>query len=137
MSKDKYDNNFLKKTLNLKKIREEQQGAVAGHGLFKRSKKKVLTTAIGALHAIEQELGFLWGWEPLAEGDKKPSTAHLSPEQLELREIYEKIRAEILDNGNTQILLMSEDFNDYDINRKKHRINLPVRKLGEKKDGNK
>jgi hypothetical protein len=55
--------------------------------------------------------------------------------------MYEKVRAEILDIGNDQTKKMLEDFSDYDINRKKHKINLPVanrnKNLGDKKDGKK
>ena len=140
MSKDKYDNNFIRKSLDLKKIRDEQQKNISSHALFKKSKQKILTTTIGALYAIEKQLGFLWGWVETSDDEPRPRI-ELSEEQEEFKEMYEKIRAEILDNGNDQMRIMSEDFSDYDIVRKKHKINLPVGKnnknLGDKKDGQK
>jgi hypothetical protein len=140
MSKDKYDNNFLRKSLDLKKIREEQQQNISSNALYQRSKQKILTTSIGALYAMEKQLGFLWGWVDTPDGESR-KYVELTEEQLEFKQMYEKVRAEILDNGNDQMKIMLEDFSDYDIKRKKHKINLPVvnrnKNLGDKKDGKK
>lgn len=136
MSKDKYDKNFLRKSLDLKKIRDEQQKHISSNALYRKSKQRILTTSVGALDALEKQLGFLWGHTNSPSGE-----VELTEEQLEFREMYEKIRATILDNGNDQMSFMSEDFADYDISRKKHKINLPVgnvnKNLGDKKDGKK
>ena len=140
MSKEKYDNNFLRKSLDLKKIREEQQQNISSNALYQRSKQKILTTSIGALYAMEKQLGFLWGWVDTPDGEPRRHV-QLTEEQLEFKEMYEKIRAEILDIGNDQMKIMLEDFSDYEIKRKKHKINLPVanrnKNLGDKKDGKK
>ena len=140
MSKDKYDNNFLRKSLDLKKIREEQQQNISSNALYQRSKQKILTTSIGALYAMEKQLGLLWGWVDTPDGESR-KYVELTEEQLEFKQMYEKVRAEILDNGNDQMKIMLEDFSDYDIKRKKHKINLPVvnrnKNLGDKKDGKK
>jgi hypothetical protein len=140
MSKDKYDNGFLRKSLDLKKIRDEQQKNISSNALFRKSKQRILTTTIGALHAIEKQLGFLWGHTETPNGEL-PSKVKLTEEQVEFKEMYDQIRANILDNGNDQMSFMSEDFADYDISRKKHKINLPIgntnKNLGDKKDGKK
>ena len=112
-------NSFLKQSLNLKKIREDRNKEVAKDGLFKSSKKKVQTTMIGALSTIEEGFGFLWGFEEKDE-------SKLTPEQLHLKNIYDEVRAKILDRGNTQIRKLELEFSGYDVVRKKNVINLPV-----------
>ena len=52
------DNNFLQKSLDLKKAREERYKDVSRDKLFKASKKKIQTTMIGALSTIEKYFGF-------------------------------------------------------------------------------
>ena len=59
--KDK--NKFLKKSLDLNKIRQERTKEVSQQALYKFSEKCVRTTMIGALDAIEKKFGFLWGFE--------------------------------------------------------------------------
>ena len=93
---------------------------------------------IGALSTIEASFGFLWGFSLEEEPD-------ITPEQRHLKNIYEDARAQILDRGNTQIRNLEIEFADYEINRKKHYINLPVMQpsqnpnlnqpSGEKNDG--
>ncbi len=116
--KDKITKGFLEKSINLKNIREERRKEVSKDALFKACKKKVQTTMIGALDTIEKQLGFLWGFED--------SGASLTDEQKQLKEIYEEVRANILDRGNTQIRNLEAEFANYDINRKMYQINIPV-----------
>ena len=73
---------------------------------------------IGALSNIEEQFGFLWGFD-ISESER-------TPEQKKIHDIYEDIRAKILDRGNTQIRLLETEFINYDITRKKHFINLPM-----------
>ena len=112
------DNNFLKKSLDLKSARESRNKEISRDKLFKAAKKKIQTTMIGALSTLEEGFGFLWGMG-LSE-DK------ISDEQKKIQEIYEDARAKILDRGNTQIRNLELEFVDYDISRKKYLINLPV-----------
>ncbi len=127
-------NNFLKQSLNLKKIREERNKEISKESLFKSSKKKIQTTMIGALSTIEESFGFLWGFE---SGDESKMT----PEQVHLKNIYDEARAKILDRGNTQIRNLELEFAGYEIVKKKHFINLPIANSaeqpnsGEKNDG--
>jgi len=116
MSEKSY-NKFLKESINLKNVREERKKDIAKESLFKSSKKRVQTTMIGALDILEKHFGFLWGFEQQEE---------ITPEQAQLKEIYDEARAKILDKGNTQIRNMEADFANYEITKKRYHINIPV-----------
>lgn len=120
------DNKFLKTSLDLKSAREERNKEVSRDKLFKIAKKKIQTTMIGALSTIEESFGFLWGMG-FPEEER-------SEEQKKIQELYEDARAKILDRGNTQIRNLESEFVNYDINRKKYLINLPMIKEGETKN---
>ena len=83
---------------------------------------------IGSLSDIESFFGFLWGFgEPELQ---------LSEEQKHMKEIFEEVRAKILDRGNTQMRELEIEFVNYEINRKKYFIKLPVEDpKGEQNDG--
>lgn len=117
MSDDKDYNNFLKKSINLKNIREERRKEVSKDSLFKSCKKKIQTTMIGALDTIEKKFGFLWSFENEEE---------LTTEQKQMKDIYDEIRATILDRGNTQIRNLEAEFSGYEVQKKRYQINLPV-----------
>tara|TARA_B100000214_G_scaffold73309_1_gene49204 strand:+ start:992 stop:1363 length:372 start_codon:yes stop_codon:yes gene_type:complete len=112
------DNKFLQKSLDLKQAREERYKDISRDKLFKASKKKIQTTMIGSLSTIEEQFGFLWGFD-IPESER-------TVEQKKIHEIYEDTRAKILDRGNTQIRNLETEFINYDITRKKHFINLPI-----------
>jgi len=111
---------FLKKSLDLKAIRESRRKDMSRNQLFKAAKKKIQTTMIGALSTLEESFGFLWGFGNTEE--------EKTPEQKHIHEIYEEARAQILDRGNTQIRSLESEFLNYEIVRKKHFISLPVSK---------
>lgn len=122
------DNNFLRKSLDLKAARESRHKEVSKDKLFKAAKKKLQTTMIGALSTIEESFGFLWGMD-LPEDQR-------TDEQRKIQELFEDARAKILDRGNTQIRNLEVEFVNYDITRKKYLINLPIinKQEGEDKD---
>lgn len=125
--------NFLKQSINLKNIREERKKEVSKDDLFKSCKKKVQTTMIGALDTIEKQFGFLWGFEQVQEGE-------LNEQQKAMKDIYEEVRAAILDKGNTQIRNLESEFASYEITKKRYQIDLPLANKpnldsGEKKNG--
>jgi len=115
--KDKITKGFLESSINLRNIREERRKEVSKDALFKSCKKKVQTTMIGALDTIEKQLGFLWGFD---------GQDVLTEEQKQLKEIYDEVRANILDRGNTQIRNLEAEFANYDVSRKMYQINIPV-----------
>jgi hypothetical protein len=111
--------NYIKKSFDLKQKREEQKRELSREKLLNIAKKKVQTTMIGAISTIENYFGFLWDIEnPTAE-------------QKELRNIFEEVRSEILDRGNTQMRNLENEFINYDITWKKYTINLPFVNRGD------
>jgi hypothetical protein len=88
--------------------------------LNKNCKKKVQTTMIGALSSIEEHFGFLWGHE---------SDDPLSEEQEKMRLVYEELRSDVLDKGNTQIRNIDAEFTQYDITWNRYQYRIPVKPL--------
>tara|TARA_R110002167_G_scaffold72360_1_gene203582 strand:+ start:5805 stop:6209 length:405 start_codon:yes stop_codon:yes gene_type:complete len=134
MKDGKYDEGFLKQSLNLKHIREERKKEVAKDALFREAKKRIITTAVGALDTLEKKFGFLWGFEDDSHDEE------LSDFQKQIKEIYEEAREVILENGHDQSRRLSEEFAKYEISRKRYNITLPVgnnKNLGDQKDGKK
>lgn len=86
--------------------------------LKKEIKKRIQTTMIGSLSSIEKYFGFLWGEESDSPTEK----------QEQMREIFEEMRTEILDKGNTQIRNAEAEIETYDVTWNKYHINLPIRK---------
>ncbi len=101
--------------------REEKYKVDSRDRLKKISVTKVKTTMIGALSAIEKHLGFLWG---LDEDGNEPRT--LSPEEQQLKDVYEELRSEILDIGNQQIRNLSTELEQYEVSWNRYHMTLPV-----------
>lgn len=108
---------YLKKSLDLKQKKEDREKEVAKDKLFKVAKKKIQTTMIGSISTIEKSLDFLW------------DTDEPTLEQEKLKNIFEEMRSEILDRGNTQIRNLENEFLNYDIVFKKYTIHLPVKEI--------
>jgi hypothetical protein len=87
--------------------------------LNKIATKKIKTTMIGSLSAIEKKLGYLW--------------EDNSPEALAYRELYESIREEILDIGNTQMRNLTEELAQYKVEWQRYNLQLPVAKVNNSK----
>lgn len=108
-------NDMLHLSLERKKLKEEGVKEVSKNKLYQVAKKKILTTMIGALDSIEKSFGFLWSEEE-------------TKEQKQMRLIYDQIRSEILDKGNTQIRNLEAEFSNYDIVFKKYNTKIPFKK---------
>ena len=80
--------------------------------LKKIAGKKIKTTMIGALDAVEKHFGFLW------EDNSDVSS--------QMREIYDTVREEILDNGNNQIRNLNEEFEHYSIEWLRYKLTIPI-----------
>ena len=106
-----------------KKARNDAFKEVSSHKLYEVAKKKISTTMIGALDSIEKKFGFLWSGEKL------------SKEQSEMKLLFDELRREILDRGNTQIRNLQAEFANYEIVYKKYYTYIPFRK-GEDKNAN-
>lgn len=110
---------YLKKSFELKQRGEEKRKEMSKDKLFGIAKKKIQTTMIGSISSIENNFGFLWDVE-------NPTS-----EQKQLKNIFEELRSEILDRGNTQIRNLENEFTHYEISWKKYTMNLPFIKRGE------
>lgn len=88
--------------------------------LKKEAKKKIQTTMIGAISSIEKYFGFLWGEE---------SERELTKNEEYMRDVFEELRTEILDKGNSQIRSMDGEIENYQVTWEKYHINIPIRRL--------
>lgn len=78
---------------------------------------KIRTVMIGALASIEENIGFLW-----AHNEKRKLTS----EEQDMKNLYEKIRKEILDKGNTQSRNLHTEIEQYNIEWLRYNLSLPV-----------
>jgi len=120
---DYYENLAIKRKRDEQKDKEYKEASK--ERLLKISCTKVRTTMIGALDSIEKKLSPLWNVE---EGKR------LTNDQLRLKQLYEEVRNEILDRGNTQIRNLETEFQQYEINWKRYTLQLPIINK-ERKDG--
>ena len=114
--------NFIRSSKNYKEEKEQKYKVNSKDRLFKIASKKIKTTMIGALSTLEENLGFLWGHE---------SDEDISPEQQHMKTIFEQVRSDILDKGNTQIRNLEAEFNYYDITWLRFQVDLPVKPVEE------
>ena len=77
---------------------------------------KMKTCFIGAISSCENNLGFLWGHGKDEE--------ELTEQERKMREIWEIVRAEILDNGNSQLRASINEINNYTVNWNRYQINF-------------
>jgi hypothetical protein len=86
--------------------------------LTKEVKKRINTTMIGAIASVEEHFGKLWGFN---------SDGELNYQQQKMKELFEELRADILDKGNAQIRQFEAELNNYDINWNRYHITiLPI-----------
>lgn len=88
--------------------------------LIRRIETNINTVMIGSLDAMERYFGKLWG-QGLSNADK-------TDEQLEMTELKTRMRNEILNNGNSQKRAAIAAIEEYDVEWKRHTIDLNVRK---------
>ncbi len=102
--------------MDYKRAREEKYKIESRDRLSRILKKKIQTTMIGAISSIEENLGFLWN---------SPS-GELTKDQKIMKDIYQKIRSEILDKGNNQARNIDAELAQYDIEWLRYSIQIPV-----------
>jgi len=76
--------------------------------------KRIQTVFIGAIAVFEEEFGFLWG-HGLNEGE-------LNENQKNMREIWMKARSRILNTGNNQMRIITNEIVKHFSNWKKYNI---------------
>jgi len=79
---------------------------------------KIKTSFIGAISSCEKNFGFLWG-----HGKDEDD---LTEQELSMREMWEEIRTDILDNGNTQLRAATNEIENYSINWDRYSIDLNI-----------
>ena len=122
------DDNYadlIRKRSDYKQKIEDKYRVDSKERLSKIIKKKIETTMIGALSCIEENFGFLWNHQ-----DGEPA----SEEQLYMKEIYQKIRSEILDKGNNQARNVDAELSQYDIKWLKYSMSIPFVTKKEEED---
>ena len=108
-----------------KKVSESKYKLDSKDRLAKILKKKIQTTMIGALSSIEENFGFLWN----SKQDE------LTKDQEIMKDLYQKVRSEILDKGNNQARNIDAELAQYDVEWLKYSIKIPVITNKEEKDG--
>jgi hypothetical protein len=86
-------------------------------------RKNVEPTMIGALSSIEDHFSFLWNTE---DG--------MSQEQRMMYDIFQKVRSEILDRGNTQARNIDAELSQYDVSWLRYQSAIPVKPYEESKE---
>jgi transcription termination factor Rho len=100
-----------------KAVRQAQYQSDSKDRLSKIIRKKIQTTMIGALSSIEENFGFLW------DGNNEDITPET---RQQMSELYQKIRSEVLDKGNTQARNVDAELANYDVSWLRHSISIPV-----------
>ena len=112
-------NDLVRQQSDYKKKRGDKFKNDSKERLSKILKKKVETTMIGALSSIEEHMGFLW------ESD----VDQITPEQQMMLDLYQKVRSEILDRGNTQSRNVDAELGQYDVSWLKNNVVIPVKSI--------
>lgn len=99
-----------------KKAREEKYKQESKERLSKILKKKIQTTMIGALSSIEENFSFLWD----------APDGKLTKDQQIIKDVYQKVRSEILDKGNNQARNIDAELAQYDVEWLRYSIKIPV-----------
>lgn len=107
---------IIKNKSDYKKAREAKYKFDSKDRLSKILKKKIQTTMIGALSSIEENFGFLWNSQ----------NGELTQDQKIMKDLYNKVRSEILDKGNNQARNIDAELAQYDVEWLKYSIKIPV-----------
>jgi hypothetical protein len=111
-------NEMVKKKSEYKQARENKYKDDSKARLSTIMKKKIETTFVGALSSVEEHFGFLW--EP--EGGLE-----MSDDQYMMSQIFQKLRSDILDKGNAQRRNVDAELNQYEVDWKKYKMDLPMK----------
>jgi len=106
-----------------KKVRDDKFKHESQSRLTKIAKKKIETTMIGALSSFEEHFGFLWA--------RNQTGGEMTEEQRLAYELYQKVRQEVLDNGNNQARNMEIEINNYEVKWLRYSTSIPVKKIGQ------
>lgn len=120
------DLNSLKALKNkIKQENEEKYWNESKKRLTKILTTKLRTSFIGALSAFEENFGFLW-----AHGDND----EITEEQEYMRDLWDKTRTTILNNGNNQIRASQNEIMNHDVHWNRYQMVLPVKPMENKEE---
>ncbi len=109
---------FRKIVQDRKAENERAYKEVSKNRLKQNISKRMRTSMIGALAAFEDKFGELWG------KNKK----NLSQNELECYNIWQEVRAKILDQGNNNIRIAEEEIDQYDCSWNRYNYEFVIRK---------
>lgn len=109
-------NEIIRQRSKYKESREEKYKYDSKDRLSKILKKKVETTMIGAISSIEDHFSFLW--------DAKGS--EMTQENRFMFDLFQKVRSEILDKGNSQSRNVDAELAQYEVRWMKYSIDMPI-----------
>ena len=85
--------------------------------LSKILRKKVETTMIGAISSLEDHFSFLWAAQD----------SEMTEEKKFMFDIFQKVRSEILDKGNSQSRNIDAELNQYEVKWMRYSVEMPVK----------
>jgi len=112
-------NDLIRKQNEYKAARDGKYKNDSKDRLSKIMKKKVETTMIGALSSIEDHFAFLWS----------STDGNVSEEQKIMYDLFQKVRSEILDKGNTQARNVDSELAQYDVTWLRYSVEIPVKPM--------
>jgi hypothetical protein len=111
---------FIRNKSQYKEARTEKYKYDSKDRLSKILRKKVETTMIGAISSIEDHFAFLWTAED----------SEMTEEKKFMYELFQKVRSEILDKGNTQARNVDAELNQYEVKWLRYSVSIPIKPSG-------
>jgi hypothetical protein len=108
----------------MRQAKEERFAEQSRKRLDKIISTKIRTAFVGALASFEEEFGVLWG-------NEKEDDSELTDNERAWKEIWENVRTEILNNGNTQLRAARNEIANHVIQWKRYNMNFIM--VGENK----
>lgn len=84
--------------------------------------KKIETTFIGALDSFEKHFGFLWGQD-------KDEDAKLTKQEIQMENLWEACRTDILNKGNLQKRSASNEINQNTVQWNRYHLDMPIKDI--------
>ena len=113
---DKF-NELIRERSQYNEDRQEKYKYDSKERLSKILKKKVETTMIGAISSLEDHFSFLWDAKGL----------EMTEENRFMFDLFQKVRSEILDKGNSQSRNVDAELGQYEVRWMKYSIDIPVK----------
>lgn len=98
------------------KARDEKFKNESKNRLSSIIRKKIQTTMIGSLSSIEEHFGFLWAEDGPYNEEQKGA----------MLDVFNKVRSEILDKGNSQSRNVDAELAQYDVKWLRYSMTMPV-----------